>query len=76
MRGLTSQCAADLKFLLNGKDGKADRMVTVEAYMKGEKQLFLSSLTMQSSMATLSESHVFLVSSTAPSFTCRELVYL
>lgn len=35
MRGLTSQCAADLKFLLNGKDGKPDRMVSVEAYMKG-----------------------------------------
>jgi hypothetical protein len=36
MRGLTSQTAAELKFLLSGKDGKADRMVSVEAYMKGE----------------------------------------
>jgi len=35
MRGLTSQCAAELKFLLKGKDGKADRMISVEAYMRG-----------------------------------------
>ncbi|KAK1921573.1 eukaryotic translation initiation factor 2C 2 [Papiliotrema laurentii] len=34
MRGLTSQCAADLKFLLNGRDGRPDRMVSVETYMK------------------------------------------
>ncbi|ORY31025.1 putative Argonaute-like protein [Naematelia encephala] len=34
MRGITTQAAGDLKFVLNGKDGKADRTVTVVQYMK------------------------------------------
>ena len=34
MRGVTAQSAADLKFLLAGKDGKADKMVTIPEYYK------------------------------------------
>ena len=34
MRGLTSQSAADLKFLLNGRDGKEDRMISIVDYFK------------------------------------------
>ncbi len=34
MRGLTSQSAADLKFLLEGKEGKADRMISIVDYYK------------------------------------------
>ena len=34
MRGITTQVAADLKFLLNGKDGKPDEMVTIVEYFK------------------------------------------
>lgn len=34
MRGLTTQPAADLKFLLSGRDGKPDRMVSVVEYYK------------------------------------------
>lgn len=34
MRGVTVQAAADLKFLLTGKDGKADKMVTIPEYYK------------------------------------------
>jgi hypothetical protein len=30
-----SKCAAELTFLLDGKDGKPDRMIRVEAYMRG-----------------------------------------
>jgi len=35
MRSLTTQPASDLKFLLTGRDGGKDRMVTVVAYFKG-----------------------------------------
>jgi eukaryotic translation initiation factor 2C len=34
MRGLTVQAAADLKFLLSGRDGEPDRMVTIVDYYK------------------------------------------
>jgi eukaryotic translation initiation factor 2C len=34
MRGITAQSAADLKFLLAGKDGKQDKMVTLPEYYK------------------------------------------
>lgn len=34
MRGITAQSAADLKFLMAGKDGKADKMVTIPEYYK------------------------------------------
>ena len=36
MRGITTQCAADLKFLLSARDGGQERMVTVAQYFKGE----------------------------------------
>lgn len=36
MRGVTTQTAEELNFLLNGKDGKADKMVSVVQYFKGE----------------------------------------
>lgn len=34
MMGLTNQPASDLKFLLNGRDGKADKMVSIVDYFK------------------------------------------
>jgi eukaryotic translation initiation factor 2C len=34
MRGLTVQAAADLKFLLTGRDGAQDRMVSIVDYYK------------------------------------------
>ena len=34
MRGITAQPAGDLKFLLTGKDGKQDKMVTIPEYYK------------------------------------------
>lgn len=34
MRGLTVQAAADLKFLLSGRDGQPDRMVSIVDYYK------------------------------------------
>lgn len=36
MRGLTTQSAESIRFLLNGRDGEADRMVTVVDYFKGD----------------------------------------
>lgn len=36
MRGLTTKNASELKFLLNGKDGKPDVMKSVKDYMKGK----------------------------------------
>ena len=34
MRGITAQTAGDLKFLLQGKDGQPDKMVTIVEYFK------------------------------------------
>ena len=44
MRGLTTQPASELKFLLDGKDGAGDEMVTIVDYMK-RKWPFQATLT-------------------------------
>lgn len=36
MRGLTMQSAAELKFLLSGRDGQPDKMVTIVDYYKSQ----------------------------------------
>ena len=45
IRGITSQAAADLKFLLSGRDGGVDRMVSVVDYFQRELSRFSIQLT-------------------------------
>jgi hypothetical protein len=72
MRGLTSQCAADLKFLLNGRDGRPDRMVSVETYMKGKSREDLQAERVQNNTTMSCESLACHASNTAPNSICRE----
>ncbi len=78
MRGLTTKSAAELQFLLNGKDGKADRMVTVEHYMKGKVHLFYIDMSSQHQNSTITpfESLDSLVSNTELNSTFRESLHL
>lgn len=39
MRGITSQPAEKLKFLLSGRDGGKDRMISVTEYFRGEQTI-------------------------------------